>query len=233
MATERQIAANRQNAKSSTGPRTDYGKRRSRRNAMRHGLTAETVIDVFEDPAAYRALQRAIYADYRPRSNFELQLVGRLVSLLWRLRRVTAIESGMLTIQATVHRKTKLAWDKQIDREKLKPFYELIPGLVPSVQTHLEQNDANSNSARPLAAGSVRSTIADSFIRLSALDSNVFERLGRYEMRLWRQTVQTLLVLNSIGRHTTSPAECDDKHLLLNRSRRHLLWPPFKPSKSL
>src|SRR5690349_5777253 len=100
MATERQIAANRQNAKSSTGPRTIYGKRRSRRNAMRHGMTAETVIDVFEEPAAYRALQRAIYADYRPRSNFELQLVGRLVSLLWRLRRATAIESDMLTIQA-------------------------------------------------------------------------------------------------------------------------------------
>ena len=85
----------------------DYGKRRSRRNAMRHGLTAETVIDVLEDPAAYRALQRAIFADYRPRSNFELQLVGRLVSLLWRLRRAIAIESGLLNIQAEILRKRK------------------------------------------------------------------------------------------------------------------------------
>ena len=74
MATEKQIAANRQNAEKSTGPRTEYGKRRSRRNAMRHGLAAETVIDVLEDPAAYKSLQRAIYSDYHPRSNFELQL---------------------------------------------------------------------------------------------------------------------------------------------------------------
>ena len=120
MATEKQIAANRQNAKSSTGPRTEYGKRRSRRNAMRHGLTAETVIDVLEDPAGYKALQRAIYADYRPRSNFELQLVGRLVSLLWRLRRAVAIESGLLSIQGGHSRKLKENPDTPTD---LDSFY--------------------------------------------------------------------------------------------------------------
>src|SRR5258708_13745888 len=99
MATEKQIAANRQNARNSTGPRTERGKRRSRRNAIRHGLTAETVIDVLEDPAAYKALQRAIYADYRPRTNFELELVARLLSFLWRLRPALTIASGLLTIQ--------------------------------------------------------------------------------------------------------------------------------------
>ena len=102
MATEKQIAANRLNAKNSTGPRTEHGKRRSRRNAIRHGLTAETTIGVLEDPAAYKALQRAIYSDYRPRTNFELELVARLVSLLWRLRRAVAIESGLLNIHAEI-----------------------------------------------------------------------------------------------------------------------------------
>src|SRR5262249_39634260 len=109
MASERQIAANRQNATVSTGPRTKAGKNRSRRNALRHGLTAETVIDVIEDRAAYKALQRAIYADYRPRSNFELELVARLVSLTWRLRRAVAIETGLLSIQAGALRQKKSA----------------------------------------------------------------------------------------------------------------------------
>jgi hypothetical protein len=39
MASERQIAANRRNAKKSTGPRSAGGKARSRRNALRHGLS--------------------------------------------------------------------------------------------------------------------------------------------------------------------------------------------------
>ncbi len=39
MPSERQIAANRRNARKSTGPRSGAGKNRSRRNAYRHGLT--------------------------------------------------------------------------------------------------------------------------------------------------------------------------------------------------
>jgi hypothetical protein len=39
MASERQIAANRRNARRSTGPRTSAGKSRASRNAYRHGLS--------------------------------------------------------------------------------------------------------------------------------------------------------------------------------------------------
>jgi hypothetical protein len=38
MASERQIAANRANARKSTGPRSDSGKTRASRNALKHGL---------------------------------------------------------------------------------------------------------------------------------------------------------------------------------------------------
>ena len=40
MTSLRQIEANRHNALKSTGPKTEYGKQRSRRNALRHGFTA-------------------------------------------------------------------------------------------------------------------------------------------------------------------------------------------------
>ena len=39
MATERQIAANRRNARKSTGPRSRAGKRRASRNSYRHGFS--------------------------------------------------------------------------------------------------------------------------------------------------------------------------------------------------
>jgi hypothetical protein len=38
------------------------------------------------------------------------------------------------------------------------------------------------------------------FLRLGNLDSGAFERLGRYNAALWKQTAQTLLLLGPIRR---------------------------------
>jgi hypothetical protein len=234
MATEKQIAANRENARSSTGPRTEHGKRRSRRNAVRHGLTAETVIDVLEDSAAYKALQRAIYADYRPRTNFELELVARLVSLLWRLRRAVAIETGILTIQAEAIKR-----GCSVKRSnKLDVFYDLIQYSPTFAQPEFGQHDTQSNgsimseqSAASEVSSTSSSTIGRTFLRFAAADGQTFERLNRYETSLWRQTLQTVVLLNSINRDVDDggPRNYRDQRKLRRRSHR-LLWPPFIPN---
>jgi hypothetical protein len=90
MTSYRQIEANRRNALKSTGPKTDAGKQTSRCNAVRHGLTAETVIGALEDAEDYRAFEAAIAADYDAQSAVERELVLRLASVLWRLRRALA-----------------------------------------------------------------------------------------------------------------------------------------------
>src|SRR5499433_2238851 len=100
MTSFRQIEANRRNARKSTGPNTEEGKQRSRCNAVRHGLTAETVIAALEDAEDYKAFEAAITADYDAQSAVERELGLRLASLLWRLRRATTMESGLFAIQA-------------------------------------------------------------------------------------------------------------------------------------
>ena len=75
---------------------------RSRRNAVRHGLSAETVVEILEDIEDYRGFEAAIIADYDARTAVERELVLRLASLLWRLRRATAIETDLLRIQAEI-----------------------------------------------------------------------------------------------------------------------------------
>jgi hypothetical protein len=81
MTSSRQIEANRRNALRSTGPRTDKGKRQSRHNALRHGLTAETVIDGLEDSEDYRAFEAAVIADYDAQTAVERELVLSLAAL--------------------------------------------------------------------------------------------------------------------------------------------------------
>jgi hypothetical protein len=100
MTSFRQFEANRRNALKSTGPTTEEGKQRSRCNAVRHGLTAETVIGALEDAEDYKDFEAAITADYDAQSTVERELVLRLASLLWRLRRATTIETGLFEIQA-------------------------------------------------------------------------------------------------------------------------------------
>src|SRR5881392_3714601 len=100
MTSFRQIEANRHNALKSTGPTTAEGKQRSRCNAVRHGLTAETVIGALEDAEDYKGFEAAIIADYDAQSAVERELVLRLASLLWRLRRATTMETGLFKIQA-------------------------------------------------------------------------------------------------------------------------------------
>ena len=100
MTSFRQFAANRRNALRSTGPRTESGKQQSRLNAVRHGLTAETVVGSLEDAEDYKAFEEAVTLGYGAQTAVERELVLRLASLLWRLRRANTVETYLLEIQA-------------------------------------------------------------------------------------------------------------------------------------
>jgi hypothetical protein len=89
-------AVNRANARHSTGPKTEEGKNRSRFNALRHGLTSQTVILPGEDTASYTTLRRRLFEDLQPKGEYEEQLVQTIVDSTWRLNRAAAAEANML-----------------------------------------------------------------------------------------------------------------------------------------
>src|SRR3984893_13142884 len=184
MTSFRQFEANRRNALKSTGPKSLEGKRTSRRNALRHGLTAETVIDGLEDTEDYRGFEAAIISDYNAETAVERELLLRLASLLWRLRRIIAIETDLFQIQAEILR------DRRND---LAPVHDDLPDETPDHVTCDEtepRSFSDSLSARELTY---------CFLRLGNLDSGAFERLGRYNAALWKQTAQTLFTLLLLG----------------------------------
>src|SRR5471030_2338430 len=126
MATERQIAANRQNAKKSTGPKTEDGKLRSRKNAFRHGLTAQTVISLVENADEYADLETLIIADYEPQTTVERLLVERLASLLWRLRRAVTVETGLFELQGKAIRDRRAREQREARTDQLTIFRNII-----------------------------------------------------------------------------------------------------------
>jgi len=110
-----QIEANRHNALKSTGPKTETGKRGSRRNALRHGFTAETVLEPLENPEEYQSFEDAILSEYLPQTPVEQELVRRLASLFWRLRRATSIETGLLRMQSEILQAFRSSRQKKVE----------------------------------------------------------------------------------------------------------------------
>jgi hypothetical protein len=196
MTSFRQIEANRRNAQLSTGPKSQEGKSRSRRNATRHGLTAETVIDALEDAEDYAAFELAVTSDYDARTAVERELVLRLASLLWRLRRATAIETGLFKIQAEHLFQFRRRKQIQEYRGQIDNIYR----LVAPPDNHEQQNEDPSGDHKdqlPLNSDSdvQAHDLTRSFVRLSNLSTYPLDRLSRYEATLWRQACQILFTL--------------------------------------
>jgi hypothetical protein len=208
MTTFRQIEANRRNALKSTGPTTAEGKQQSRRNALRHGLTAETVIGSLEDVEDYKAFESAIIADYDAQSAVERELVLRLASLLWRLRRATTMETGLLEMQAEHLRESRPRMPED-SGESLDALLRRANWVAADGGQAL---DGIPNSARGLPTSTPlpvdpRPNLARCFLRLADLPNCALDRLSRYEAVLWRQAAQILFALSAFGRRKPQERE--------------------------
>jgi hypothetical protein len=95
MATQKQIKANRQNAKKSTGPKTAEGKAAVSQNAVKHGLFTDSLIRG-ENPADYVVFHNEMLADLAPVGAVETMLAERVISLWWRLRRAERMQNQAL-----------------------------------------------------------------------------------------------------------------------------------------
>ena len=110
----------------------------------------------------------------------------RLASLLWRLRRIIAIETDLFRIQAEILRER---------RNEMLTMPDTHPNQAPEVLTLAESDRLGCN-----APASSPRELTYCFLRLGNLDGGAFERLGRYNTALWKQTAQTLLLLGSARR---------------------------------
>jgi hypothetical protein len=184
MSSLKKIEANRRNALKSTGPTTPEGKQHSRCNAVRHGLTAETVI--------------AAISDYDAESAVERELVLRLASVLWRLRRATGIETALFESATEDSRKH----ERRPSCENLGGAADLAERNRPLLRA-VQESDATEGNA---LSSNAKKNIADCFLHLADLPTSALDRLSRYEHMLWRQARQIVFTLESLRRRKRPPS---------------------------
>jgi hypothetical protein len=98
---------NRANAQHSTGPKTEAGKQKSSLNALRHGLTGQIVVMPNEDLEAYQQLLKSFTDHLRPVGPLEATLVQALADCSWRLSRVAAMETNLVTLKLAETRNSR------------------------------------------------------------------------------------------------------------------------------
>src|SRR5262245_30152882 len=186
-----------------TGPQSK--RRRSRRHAWRDGLADQTVVQVLEDVRSYRAFERLLIRSIDPRSVLELAPVHRLANLLWRLRRASAIETGLFETQGEFllaqRQSSGRGQPGAVQTAARLNGHGKMPGSNGPHEPPASDRESLSKSMHPpLEPGSKSRAIAQCFLRLSNLDPNPLDTVGRYEARLWRQAAQTLWTFDAMKR---------------------------------
>ncbi|MEW6014215.1 MAG: hypothetical protein AB1690_02715 [Candidatus Zixiibacteriota bacterium] len=101
----KKLAALRRNALRSTGPKTPEGKKKSSRNAIRHGFFARDLIVncpyLNESPADYDRYDSVITSHLCPNSQAQELLAKKLTFSVWRQQRL--ITAFLSHIEARVH----------------------------------------------------------------------------------------------------------------------------------
>jgi hypothetical protein len=115
MTSQRKIEANKRNAQKSSGPKTAEGKERVRLNALKHGLTATTVVLPHEDAEAYQKRLETWTRELAPRGDVGHYLTERAVRLSWQLDRADGHERARLAERVNrLSRERKRAWKRNV-----------------------------------------------------------------------------------------------------------------------
>lgn len=92
-----QHAANQQNAKLSTGPKTPETKAISSKNSLKHGLTSQKfTLLAWEDPEVYEFFKASTIQRCNPQTEEESFWVLQVIQNAWRLQRAIELETQAL-----------------------------------------------------------------------------------------------------------------------------------------
>jgi hypothetical protein len=99
MRTEGQIRASRANGARSRGPVTDQGKRNPSRNAVKHGILAETIVLKNELTDRFLEILADLEDELQPETSIEYTLIQKMAVARWRQLRLWGMEKAAMEQQ--------------------------------------------------------------------------------------------------------------------------------------
>ncbi|MBW8000605.1 MAG: hypothetical protein FVQ80_01110 [Planctomycetes bacterium] len=203
MATKNQLIANRQNAQNSTGPKTPQGKAIVSLNAVKHGLSAQLTLSTLskvegsnvegttqpvlsssrdrdvistESQADFDLYRQNFLDELDPQGPTESMLADRLITLSWRLKRVTKMQNQTI--------------DALNSPGPPSPLEKLTQSLLAKYQPN-DQSSVINNQSQDFPLG--RMAIKD------FANERVLDRLSIYERRIEHSLYKTLLELQRLN----------------------------------
>ncbi len=189
MISDRKLEANRLNAQKSSGPKTKRGKRRSRFNACTHRYFCRHLVLTGECEEEFIIIREEMLESLKPQNLAELLVVDRIVSAMWKLKRLQeseAVAHGCYAKQARGRLR------RRADRIE-KDYYG--DDVAPKVAKLREQ--AKTCVLPPSIA--LGNTIA--------ADNDQFERLLMYEQRLENSIHRAFRDLNLLRKNAKQTSE--------------------------
>ncbi len=175
---KKQLRANRQNAKKSTGPKSVEGKQIVRHNSVTYGLyTQDTIINspnLKENKEEYDQLLNSLLDEFQPQTGFQLHLVHKIANSLWRSRRAIRAETAEITNQV----------DDVDDEYDFRKNYRLMIRKADGTVTWKDRSPEDVRRIRSLEIA-----------RQSIPDEESSFKILRYEMRLDRQLARAYKLL--------------------------------------
>jgi len=190
---ERQKAANRANARRSTGPKTLKGKAIVRFNALRHGLLTRDVVLPGEDADAFEDLRNQVRANYSPVGPIEELLVDRMVNAMWRLLRSERAETALLYWRMHGLKADRLAIE--VSSYELPIGYISLPPRITDEAAHTEAREALGRAQHERDRDEV---LLGRAIDADAKGGDALGKLSRYERSLERSLFRTLYELRQL-----------------------------------
>jgi hypothetical protein len=182
---ERQKAANRANARHSTGPKTPEGKAVVRTNALRHGLLTRDVVLPEEDAEAFEILRNRVWANFSPVGPMEEFQLDRVVNAMWRLRRLERAETALFHSRMQALKADRLAI--QVREMRLNLDYPL-----PQVVRDNAVSEASEARKRAEYERDCDEVLLGRAIDADAKEGDAFGKLARYERSLERSLHRAL-----------------------------------------